>query len=152
MTDTLKLGDSSAGSLDKGQHMAFWDQLWPWELDYPRAQHTHSALGSLATSLACQESRSLSPKKGLPFPTELKGRPDDLIMTHANSSMQVWIPFRAIKKACGLVYNLVTGPISHLIIRGKWMTKAMPGSELSQLPQLGDQRPTWRKSLFTFGR
>lgn len=41
--------------------------------------------------------------------------------------MHVWAPFRAIEKPRGLVYLLVTGPMSHLIIREKWITKAMPG-------------------------
>jgi hypothetical protein len=50
---------------------------------------------------------------------------------------------------CGWVYSLGTEPISHLIIREKWMTKA-EAAQAKPTPQLCEQHPTWRKSLFTF--
>lgn len=123
-----------------------------WELDYPRAQHTHSTLGSLATSLACQERRSLSQNRGLPFPAELKRRPDDLIMTHTNSSISSLGSISSNKESLWL--GLQPGDRADFTFnhQGEMDDKGKARHELSQLPQLGDQHPTWRKSLFTFGR
>lgn len=46
-------------------------------------------------------------------------------MMHANSSVEVWVRFRAIKMLHGLVYSAMTVPIEHLIIKKLCMTKVM---------------------------